>query len=147
MTSRDRQRFPVVTILLLVLGLFALAMGQNNPASQKAPPADALNRLLSGQGQAIISQPVTLHNVAIQDLTQDDIVWVGTSPTRSVMVMLQPSVNPMDPQGNPTPIAPGDPVQITGHVLRAPNTQVLESWGSRRLTPRACGRRGSFCRR
>lgn len=77
----------------------------------------------------MISQPVALSNVTVQNLTQDDIVWVGASPNHSVLVMLQPSVNPMDVRGNPTPIAAGDHVRITGHVLRAPGTQVLRGWG------------------
>lgn len=129
MTSSDRHRFPFILTILLLLGFLALAMAQNNPANRNAQRANALSRLLSGQGQAMISQPVTLENVGIQNLTEDDIVWVGASPGRSVMVMLQPSVNPIDPQGNPTPIAPGDQVQVTGHVLRAPSSQVLQSWG------------------
>jgi hypothetical protein len=54
---------------------------------------------------------------------------VGASPDGSVLVMLQPSVNPMDAQGNPKSIAAGDQVRITGHVLRAPSTQVLKGWG------------------
>lgn len=129
MTPSQHHSFhPLFTIALLVLGLFALAMAQNTPA-RSAQPANALDQILSGQGQDMISQPVTLSNVAIQDVTQQDIVWVGNNRDRSVMVMLQPSVNPMDGRGNPTPIAPGDQVRVTGHVLRAPSTPVLEGWG------------------
>lgn len=127
MTASDRHGFPFVTTMLLVLGLFALAMAQNSPAARNGQ-AD-LNRLLSGQGRSMISQPVTLSNVAVQDLTQNDIVWVGANAKGSVLVMLQPSVNPIDQQGNPTPLATGDTVEVTGHVLRAPSSQALESWG------------------
>lgn len=115
-------------VLMLVLGFFALAMAQNG-AKRTANPPDALNQIVSGQGRAMIAQPATLANATIQRTTQEDIVWVGSAPDRSVMVMLQPSVNPIDPQGNPTPIAAGDQVRVTGHVLRAPSTQMLEGWG------------------
>ena len=125
MNSSDRHGFPLVTTVLLVLGLLALAMAQNHPGQA----TDALNRLLSGQGRTMISQPVTLANVTVQNLTRNDIIWVGAGPQRSLMVMLQPSVNPIDPKGNPTPIAEGDVAQVTAHVLRAPSTQVLQSWG------------------
>ncbi len=129
MNSSDRHGFPFFTTVLLVLGLIALAAAQNQPGARDRQAPDAMNLLLSGQGVTMITQPVTLANIAIQDLTQDDIIWVGSSPGRSVMVMLQPSVNPIDPQGNPTPIAAGDAVRVTGHLLRAPGSQVLESWG------------------
>jgi hypothetical protein len=46
-----------------------------------------------------------------------------------VLVMLQPSVTPRDAQGNPTPIAAGDAVRITGQLLRAPSPEVLHDWG------------------
>lgn len=129
MTPSQHHSFhPLFTIALLVLGLFALAMAQNSPA-RSAQPANALDQILSGQGQGMISQPVTLSNVTVQDVTQDDVIWVGANRENSVMVMLQPSVNPMDGRGNPTAIAPGDQVRVTGHVLRAPSTQELQGWG------------------
>ena len=115
-------------VFMLVLGFFALAMAQN-AAKGNPGAADVLNQIVSGQGRGMISQPATLVNASIQGKTQEDIVWVGSAPDRSVMVMLQPSVNPIDPQGNPTPIAAGDQVRVTGHVLRAPSAQKLESWG------------------
>jgi hypothetical protein len=137
MNSSQRHSFhPLFTIALLVLGLFALAMAQNKPA-RSAQPANAVDQILSGQGQAMISQPVTLSNVAVQNLTQNDIVWVGADRAHSVLVMLQPSVNPIGRSGNPTPIARGDQVRVTGHVLRAPSTQVLDGWG---LSPADAGR-------
>jgi len=130
MNRLDHPRLqPLFTTVLLLLGLFALAMAQNSPAARNAAHASALNQLLSGHGQAMISQPVTLSDVSIQDTTEDDILWVGASPDNTVLVMLQPSVTPIDSQGNPVPIASGDLVRVTGHVLRAPSTQILESWG------------------
>lgn len=129
MSRSDHRHFhPVFMVLMLVLGFFALAMAQNGANRVPVPP-NALNRIVSGQGRGMIAQPATLANATIQRTTQEDIVWVGSAPDRSVMVMLQPSVNPIDPQGNPTPIAAGDQVRVTGHVLRAPSAQVLESWG------------------
>ena len=129
MSRPDHRHFhPVFMVLMLVLGFFALAMAQN-AANRNAGSPNVLNQIVSGQGRGMISQPATLANATIQGKTQEDIVWVGSAPDRSVMVMLQPSVNPIDPQGNPTPIAAGDQVRITCHVLRAPGTQVLASWG------------------
>jgi len=118
---------PFFTTALLVLGLFALAMAQNHPAG-KTHPANALDQLVSGQGRGMISQPVTLSNATVQNVTQQDIVWVGGT-NNSVLVMLQPSVNPIDARGNPAPLAPGDQVRVTGHVQRAPSAQILQSWG------------------
>jgi hypothetical protein len=108
------------------LALLPLAQAQNNAPGQNAKqpakqPANTLDQLASGRGRALLAQPVTLDQVAIQNITQNDIVWVGASPNDSVLVMLQPSVNPMDAQGNPTPIAAGDVVRVTGHVLAAPS--------------------------
>ena len=126
----DHHRFqPLFTMVLLVLGLFALAMAQTNPASRNAQPPNPVNQLLSGQGRRMIGQAVTLSNVAIQKITQSDILWVGTRPDRGVLVMLQPSVNPIDARGNPTPVAPNDLVRVTGYVLPAPSVQVLQGWG------------------
>jgi len=76
----------------------------------------------------MISQPVTLSNATVQNVAQQDIVWVGGA-NNSVLVMLQPSVNPIDARGNPAPLAPGDQVRVTGHVQRAPSAQILQSWG------------------
>lgn len=129
MSHSDSNRFPAFTIVLLMLGFVALALAQNTPADRNGPSAGVLNQLVQGNGRQMISQPVTLAHVAVQDTTQNDIVWVGTSPDSSVLVMLQPSVNPRNAQGNSTPIAAGDQVRITGHVLRAPSTQVLRGWG------------------
>jgi len=128
MTSSDQHSVhPFFTTALLVLGLFALAMAQNHPAG-KTRPANALDQLVSGQGSGMISQPVTLSNATVQNVTQQDIVWVGGA-NNSVLVMLQPSVNPIDARGNPAPLAPGDQVRVTGHVQRAPSAQILQSWG------------------
>jgi len=128
MTPSDRHSVhPFFTTALLVLGLFALAMAQNHPAG-KTHPANALDQLVSGQGSGMISQPVTLSNATVQNVTQQDIVWVGGA-NNSVLVMLQPSVNPIDARGNPAPLAPGDQVRVTGHVQRAPSAQILQSWG------------------
>jgi len=128
MTSSDQHSVhPFFTTALLVLGLFALAMAQNHPAG-KTHPANALDQLVSGQGSGMISQPVTLSNATVQNVTQQDIVWVGGA-NNSVLVMLQPSVNPIDARGNPAPLAPGDQVRVTGHVQRAPSAQILQSWG------------------
>ena len=129
MTHSDSNHFPAFTMVLLMLGFVALALAQNTPAARTDQSSNALNQLLQGNGRQRISQTVTLSNVAVQDTTQNDLVWVGTSPDSSVLVMLQPSVNPMDAQGNPKSLAAGDQVRITGHVLRAPSTQVLEGWG------------------
>lgn len=129
MSRSDHRHFPpVFMVLMLVLGYFALAMAQN-AANHNAGPPNVLNQIVSGQGRGMISRPATLAHATIQGMTQEDIIWVGSAPDRSVMVMLQPSVNPIDPQGNPTAIAAGDQVRVTGHVLRAPSVQVLESWG------------------
>ena len=129
MTPSDHHSVhPFFTTALLVLGLFALAMAQNHPAG-KTHPANALDQLVSGQGRGMISQPVTLSNAAVQNVTQQDIVWVGANSNNSVLVMLQPSVNPIDARGNPAPLAPGDQVRVTGHVQRAPSAQILQSWG------------------
>lgn len=129
MSRSDHRHFqPVFMVFMLVLGFFALAIAQN-AANRNPGTADVLNQIVSGQGRGMISQPATLANATIQGKTQEDIVWVGSAPDRSVMVMLQPSVNPIDPQGNPSPIAAGDQVRVTGHVLRAPGAQKLESWG------------------
>jgi len=128
MTPSDHHSVhPFFTTALLVLGLFALAMAQNHPAG-KTHPANALDQLVSGQGRGMISQPVTLSNATVQNVTQQDIVWVGGA-NNSVLVMLQPSVNPIDARGNPAPLAPGDQVRVTGHVQRAPSAQILQSWG------------------
>jgi hypothetical protein len=128
MTPSDHHSVhPSFTTALLVLGLFALAMAQNHPAG-KTHPANALDQLVSGQGRGMISQPVTLSNATVQNVTQQDIVWVGGANS-SVLVMLQPSVNPIDARGNPAPLAPGDQVRVTGHVQRAPSAQILQSWG------------------
>jgi hypothetical protein len=128
MTPSDQHSVhPFFTTALLVLGLFALAMAQNHPAG-KTHPANALDQLVSGQGSGMISQPVTLSNATVQNVTQQDIVWVGGA-NNSVLVMLQPSVNPIDARGNPAPLAPGDQVRVTGHVQRAPSAQILQSWG------------------
>ena len=128
MTPSDQHSVhPFFTTALLVLGLFALAMAQNHPAG-KTHPANALDQLVSGQGRGMISQPVTLSNATVQNVTQQDIVWVGGT-NNSVLVMLQPSVNPIDARGNPAPLAPGDQVRVTGHVQRAPSAQILQSWG------------------
>jgi hypothetical protein len=128
MTPSDHHSVhPFFTTALLVLGLFALAMAQNHPAG-KTHPANALDQLVSGQGRGMISQPVTLSNATVQNVTQQDIVWVGGT-NNSVLVMLQPSVNPIDARGNPAPLAPGDQVRVTGHVQRAPSAQILQSWG------------------
>jgi len=128
MTPSDHHSVhPFFTTALLVLGLFALAMAQNHPAG-KTHPANALDQLVSGQGSGMISQPVTLSNATVQNVTQQDIVWVGGA-NNSVLVMLQPSVNPIDARGNPAPLAPGDQVRVTGHVQRAPSAQILQSWG------------------
>lgn len=127
--SDHRHAQPFFLVLMLVLGFFALAMAQNGAKQNNSRPPDALNQIVSGQGRGMIAQPATLANATIQGVTQEDIIWVGNAPDRSVMVMLQPSVNPIDPQGNPAPIAAGDQVRVTGHVLRAPSAQVLESWG------------------
>jgi len=128
MTPSDHHSVhPFFTTALLVLGLFALAMAQNHPAG-KTHPANALDQLVSGQGSGMISQPVTLSNATVQNVTQQDIVWVGGT-NNSVLVMLQPSVNPIDARGNPAPLAPGDQVRVTGHVQRAPSAQILQSWG------------------
>ena len=129
MTHPDSNRFPGFTIVLLILGFVALALAQNPPGAGNGQSANALNQLLQGKGRQMISQPVTLSNVAVQDITQDDMVWVGTSRDSSVLVILQPSVNPMDARGNSRPISAGDQVRITGHVLRAPSAQVLRGWG------------------
>jgi hypothetical protein len=129
MTHSDSNHFPAFTMVLLMLGFVALALAQNTPAARTDQSSNVLNQLLQGNGRQRISQPVTLSNVAVQDTTQNDLVWVGASPDGSVLVMLQPSVNPMDAQGNPKSIAAGDQVRITGHVLRAPSTQVLKGWG------------------
>jgi hypothetical protein len=128
MTPSDQHSVhPFFTTALLVLGLFALAMAQNHPAG-KTHPANALDQLVSGQGSGMISQPVTLSNATVQNVTQQDIVWVGGA-NNSVLVMLQPSVNPIDARGNPAPLAPGNQVRVTGHVQRAPSAQILQSWG------------------
>ena len=128
MTPSDQHSVhPFFTTALLVLGLFALAMAQNHPAG-KTHPANALDQLVSGQGRGMISQPVTLSNATVQNVAQQDIVWVGGA-NNSVLVMLQPSVNPIDARGNPAPLAPGDQVRVTGHVQRAPSAQILQSWG------------------
>jgi hypothetical protein len=129
MAHSDSNRFPTLTIVLLILGFVALALAQNPPGTRNAQSANVLNRLLQGKGRQMISQPVTLSNVAVQDTTQNDIVWVGSSANSSVLVMLQPSVTPRDAQGNPTPIAAGDAVRITGQLLRAPSPEVLHDWG------------------
>lgn len=130
MTPSDHRHFhPLFTTSMLVLGLIALAIAQNSPAARSGQPPNAVAQLLSGKGRTMIGQTVTLSKVAIHVINQNDIVWVGGSPNSSVMVMLQPSVNPIDAQGNPTPIRAGDQVRITGHVLRAPSAQVLQSWG------------------
>ena len=126
----DHHRFqPLFTTVLLVLGLFALAMAQTNPASRNAQPPNPLNQLLSGQGRRMIGQAVTLSNIAIQKITQGDILWVGTSPNDRTLVMLQPTVNPIDARGNPTPVAANDLVRVTGYVRPAPRVQVLQGWG------------------
>lgn len=136
--SSDRHPFhEFFTMVLLVLGLFALAMAQNTRSRSNAPPANPLGQILSGQGRAKISQAVTLSQVAIQNITQNDILWVGTSPSNSVLVLLQPSVNPIDAHGNPAPIAVGNQVRVTGHVLRAPSRQQLQGWG---VAPEAAAR-------
>lgn len=129
MTHSDSNRFPTFTIVLLILGFVALALAQNPPAARNGQSANVLNQLLQGNGRRMVSQPITLSNVAVQDITQNDVVWVGTSRDSSVLVMLQPSVNPRDAEGNPKPIAAGDHVRITGHVLRAPSPQILQGWG------------------
>ena len=130
MLRPDHRYFhPLFTTALLVLGFVALALAQNQAANGNARTNNILNQLLAGKGQQIISQPVTLSRVTVQDVTQNDLVWVGPSQDNSVLVMLQPSVNPMDAKGNPTPFAAGDQVRVTGHVVRAPSPQMLEGWG------------------
>jgi hypothetical protein len=129
MTHSDSNRFPAFTIVLLILGFVALALAQNPPGAGNGQSPNVPNQLLQGKGRQMISQPVTLSNVAVQDITQDDMVWVGTSRDSSVLVILQPSVNPMDAQGNPKPISTGDQVRVTGHVLPAPSTKALQGWG------------------
>jgi len=125
-----RHRFqPLFTTVLPVLGLFALAMAQTNPASRNAQPPNPVNQLLSGQGRRMIDQAVTLSNIAIQKITQGDILWVGTTPNDRTLVMHQPSVNPIDARGNPTPVAANDLVRVTGYVRPAPSVQVLQGWG------------------
>lgn len=121
-----RRSWYLLPAAAVLLALGAPALAQHNPSPR---PASALSQLLSGQGRAMISQPVNLSDVAVQNITQYDLLWVGTSPDSSVLVMLQPSVNPIDARGNPTPIAEGDQVRVTGHVLRAPDAQTLHSWG------------------
>jgi hypothetical protein len=129
-TSYCRQLTTVLSAALLALVLLPAAVAQNNSQpSTLDQPANALDQLLSGQGRKLISQPVTLSHVAIQGMTQDDILWVGPNAGRRVLVMLQPSVSPIDAQGNPTPVAAGDIVRVTGHVIPAPSAQQLQSWG------------------
>lgn len=130
MPRSDHRHFhPLFTTALLVLGFVALALAQNQAANGNARPDNILSQLLTGKGQQLVSQPVTLASVTVQDVTQNDLVWVGPSQDNSVLVMLQPSVNPMDAKGNPTPFAAGDQVRVTAHVLRGPSPQMLEGWG------------------
>ena len=118
----------LVLTLLVVLALAPTGRAQNR-AGTNEQPGSAMEQLLSGRGRQMIGRSVSLSHVAVQNLTQDDIVWVGNTASQSVLVMLQPSVNPIDAQGNPTPIAAGDQVRVTGHVIASPNAQVLQSWG------------------
>ena len=130
MLRSDHRHFhPLFTTALLVLGFVALALAQNQAANGNARPDNILSQLLTGKGRQIISQPVTLSRVTVQNVAQNDLVWVGPSQDNSVLVMLQPFVNPMDAKGNPAPFAAGDQIRVTGHVLRAPSPQVLEGWG------------------
>jgi len=129
LTATIMRRACHLVTVALVLSLCSGLAAQSHSQKRHAQPPDTFSKLLSGNGRALISQPATLSNVTIQDITQNDIVWVGSDAARSVMVLLQPSVNPIDPQGNPTPIAAGDSVRVTGHVIAAPSTQLLQNWG------------------
>lgn len=128
--SYHRQLIALVSAALLSLVLLPATQAQNNSQpNTPSQPANALDQLLSGQGRKLISQPVTLSHVAVQGMTQDDILWIGPNAARRVLVMLQPSVSPIDAHGNPTPVAAGDMVRVTGHVIAAPSAQQLQSWG------------------
>lgn len=123
--------------------LCALLVSSLLVAAQNAAPDPTqhnLQLMLSGKGSQLVQKPIVLLRVAVQgkppgkntnpkDLgeTHNPAFWVGPSPTHRVLVIIPNGLVPVNMSNNTAAVSPGDLVNITGTVRKAPDATQLKA--------------------
>ena len=137
MTTR---RHIVRTIFLAVSAFLLFASFAD--AQKDAPDAteQTMQMLLSGNGSQLIQKPIVLSRVTVQgkssgknthakDLGQAYVpaFWVGPNSNRRVLVVIPNGLVPVNMNNDTASVNPGDTVNITGTVRKAPDPTQLEA--------------------